>query len=524
MREAAWASAPPVRPWGWMVTMVAAGALQAASLAWPSNGQPLWWLQLLSLGVLCAAVHRAPNAKQAAWQAGLFATTWLAATFWWLFISMHTYGGLPAPLAVLAVLALAAFLGSYYAAALWLWKRWARSGWQAIITFAACWTLAELARGTLWTGFPWGAIGYAHVEGPLSVWPRWLGVYGTGLLAAALAMVLVQWRALWQRKWLLAGASLALAAVWLGAGWSQQQARRAESSEAPARQPVRVALLQGNIAQDEKFIPGSGVEQALQWYGERLLQPQADLVVAPETAIPLLPQQLPDGYWDAISAPYRQPHSTSAALIGIPLGNEVQGYSNAVVGWIPGEMPEYRYDKHHLVPFGEFIPPMFQWFVRMMNIPLGDFSRGSVGQASFMWRGERWAPNICYEDLFGEELGARFADVSKAPTVFVNVSNIGWFGDSIAVDQHLQISRMRALEFERPMLRATNTGATAVIDHRGTVQAALPPYTRDVLLAQVQGRDGVTPFARWVSHWGLWPLWLFCVAVVAWSAKQRKKI
>ncbi len=521
MREAAWASAPPVRPWGWMVAMVAAGALQAASLAWPSNGQPLWWLQLLSLSVLCAAVHCAPNTKQAAWQTGLFATTWLAATFWWLFISMHTYGGLPAPLAVLAVLALAAFLGSYYAAALWLWKRWARSGWQAIITFAACWTLAELARGTLWTGFPWGAIGYAHVEGPLSVWPRWLGVYGTGLLAAALAMVLVQWRALWQRKWLLAGASLTLVVAWLGAGWSQQQARKAE---APARQPVRVALLQGNIAQDEKFIPGSGVEQALQWYGERLLQPQADLVVAPETAIPLLPQQLPDGYWDAISAPYRQPHSTSAALIGIPLGNEVQGYSNAVVGWIPGEMPEYRYDKHHLVPFGEFIPPMFQWFVRMMNIPLGDFSRGSVGQASFMWRGERWAPNICYEDLFGEELGARFADASKAPTVFVNVSNIGWFGDSIAVDQHLQISRMRALEFERPMLRATNTGATAVIDHRGTVQAALPPYTRDVLLAQVQGRDGVTPFARWVSHWGLWPLWLFCVAVVAWSAKQRKKI
>ena len=207
----------------------------------------------------------------------------------------------------------------------------------------------------------------------------------------------------------------------------------------------------------------------------------------------------------------------------MPLGDAAQGYSNSVLGWIPGEMPEYRYDKHHLVPFGEFIPPMFQWFVRMMNIPLGDFRRGDVGQAPMVWHGERWAPNICYEDLFGEELGVRFADASTAPTVFVNVSNIAWFGDSIAIDQHLQISRMRALEFERPMLRATNTGATVVIDHRAVVTASLPSLVQDVLLAQVQGRDGLTPFARWVSHWGLLPLWLCCVAVVAWSVKQRKK-
>lgn len=508
-----------VRSWSWMVVMPLAGALQAASLAWPVGGQPLWWLQILSLSVLCLGLHKAPSCKQAAWLGGIFATTWLAATFWWLFISMHTYGGLPGPLAGLAVLALAAFLGSYYALMLWVWKRWAQRGWQAVFLFAACWTFAELARGTLWTGFPWGAIGYAHVDGPLSVWPRWLGVYGTGLIAAGLSMLMVQAKHLalrpqWTAMWVLS-AAVVWALAWLG----QKQALQPDG-----RTPVSVALLQGNIAQDEKFIPGSGIAEALQWYGEHLLQPQAELVVLPETALPLLPQQLPQGYLEAVSAPYRQPESQSAALVGMPLGNEVQGYSNAVVGWIPGEMPEYRYDKHHLVPFGEFIPPLFHWFVRMMNIPLGDFARGSVGQAPLLWRGERWAPNICYEDLFGEELGARFADASKAPTVFVNVSNIAWFGDSIAIDQHLQISRMRALEFERPMLRATNTGATAVIDHRGSVAAALPSATRDVLLAQVHGRDGVTPFALWVSRWGLWPLWMFCVAVVAWCAKLRKKI
>lgn len=504
--------------WAWALLLIMAGCLQAASLAWPAGGQPLWWLQILSLSVLCAAVQQTPTAKHAAWLGWLFATAWLVATFWWLFISMHTYGGLPAPLAVIAVLALAAFLGSYYALVVWAWRQWTAAGWSAVALFAACWTLAELARGTLWTGFPWGAIGYAHVDGPLSVWPRWLGVYGSGGVAAAMAMALVQSVSLVQRKKLSLGILVVAGLLWLGAAWSQQQAHAQAG-----RDPVNVALLQGNIAQDEKFVPGGGMAEALQWYGERLLDAPADLVVAPETALPLLPQQLPSGYLDAVKTPYRLPGSTSAALVGMPLGNEVQGYSNAVVGWLPGEMPEYRYDKHHLVPFGEFIPPLFQWFVRMMNIPLGDFARGSVGQASMPWRGERWAPNICYEDLFGEELGARFGDVSQAPTVFVNVSNIAWFGDSIAIDQHLQISRMRALEFERPMLRATNTGATAVIDHRGMVTASLPSTTRAVLIADVQGRDGLTPFARWVSQWGLWPLWLFCLALIAWSAKQRKK-
>src|SRR5439155_14208279 len=138
------------------------------------------------------------------------------------------------------------------------------------------------------------------------------------------------------------------------------------------------------------------------------------------------------------------------------------------------------------VPFGEFIPPGFKWFTRMMDIPLGDFNRGALNAPSFVVKGERIAPNICYEDLFGEELAARFADAAHAPTMFANLSNIGWFGDTIAIAQHLEISRMRTLEFQRPMLRATNTGATAVIDHTGRVTASLPRLTQGVLDAQVQ--------------------------------------
>lgn len=490
-----------------------AGLAQALSIAVPWSGEPLWWLQLLSLGLLAWLVDRPGNSvrpvRRAAALGWVFATAWLAGTFWWLFISMHTYGGLPAPLAVLAVLALAGFLALYYAAACAMFIAWApafRVGRAGL--FAALWTLAELARGHWFTGFPWGAGGYAHVDGPLAPLAKFVGVYGLGAIAAFVAWLVLDWC---RKPWALRrGLALVLIAPIVGLALVAGRAYSVGASS------VEVALLQGNIPQDEKFQPGTGVSDALRWYGEQLRDAKATLVIAPETAIPMLPQQLPDGYWDALRERFSR--GPQAALIGVPLGNRSEGYTNSVVGWQPGGAPPYRYDKHHLVPFGEFIPPFFRWFTEMMNIPLGDFNRGAVGQPSFAWQGQRLAPNICYEDLFGEELGARFADPAAAPTIFVNISNIGWFGNTVAIDQHLQISRMRALEFERPMIRATNTGATVIIDHRGRVTHTLPRHTRGVLVGEVEGRVGTTAFAWWVSRFGLWPLWLLALGVAAFAA------
>ncbi|RYF24114.1 MAG: apolipoprotein N-acyltransferase [Comamonadaceae bacterium] len=506
----------------WLGVAVA-GAAQAASLAWPWGGQPLWWLQLLSLALLARGVLRAPTGRRAAALTWLFATAWLSGTFWWLFISMHTYGGLAAPLAVAAVVGLAAFLGSYYAVALGCFRALAlENRWLAAIVFAAFWLLAELARGVWWTGFPWGAGGYAHVDGPLAVLARSVGVYGVGFVAAVLAMGIAQWR--WAdlrraRTWV----ALALVGV-VWAGLFAQRHCAVELCHTPMQRPatLSLALLQGNIPQDEKFQPGTGVPVALRWYEEQLKTATAALVVAPETALPLLPQQLPRDYLESLTAHYAR--GGQAALVGIPLGNRDLGYSNSVIGLAPDQPAPYRYDKHHLVPFGEFIPPFFRWFTEMMNIPLGDFNRGGIGQPSFAWQGQRIAPNICYEDLFGEEIGANFADPARAPTVLVNFSNIGWFGDSLAIDQHLSISRMRTLEFERPMVRATNTGATAVIDHRGVVTHRLAPHTRGVLLADVVGRSGdVTPFAWWVSRFALWPLWALGGLLVALGVAVRRR-
>ena len=382
--------------------------------------------------------------------------------------------------------------------------------------FGALWLLAELARGVWFTGFGWGAAGYAHTDG-LARFAQFVGAYGIAAMVAFMAGVTAFWLARPGRRarlWLPALALVTGAMMFWSPGVFTRKVGR-----------LPVALLQGNIAQDVKFQPGTGVVDALRWYGQQLSEASASLVVAPETAIPLLPQDLPDGYWSSLRHRFEQ--GEQAVMLGVPLVSSQGGYTNSVVAIKPGGQTAhadntYRYDKHHLVPFGEFIPPFFRWFTTMMNIPLGDFERGIVGQESFEWRGQRLAPNVCYEDLFGEELGQRFIDPAQAPTVFVNVSNIGWFGNTVAIDQHLNISRMRALEFGRPFIRATNTGDTAIIDHTGRVTHALARHTRGVLLGEVEGRDGITPYAWWVSRVGLLPLWLFATGVVAAAAYARR--
>jgi apolipoprotein N-acyltransferase len=283
---------------------------------------------------------------------------------------------------------------------------------------------------------------------------------------------------------------------------------------------MKVRLLQGNIPQDEKFIPGQGVQMALSWYGEQLLSNTETLVVTPETAIPVLPQQLSPAYWQTLNHKYQTPSVASGqtmpgqlALVGLPMGGANVGYSNSVLALGP-DASKYRYDKQHLVPFGEFVPPFFQWFVRMMNMPLGDFAQQPAKAGVLTWQGQRLLPQICYEDLFGEEVAKYFANADQAPTVLVNMSNLAWFGNTTAPAQHAIISQLRALEFQRPVIRATNTGLTALIDDKGVVKASLPVFTRGALVGEFEGRTGLTPYAQWTSQWGLWPLWLLCGAIV----------
>jgi apolipoprotein N-acyltransferase len=490
------------------------GAIHSLPMSYPAT----WWLQIACVAGLAWQVSRATP-----WRAALvglsFGTAWLTASVWWLYISMHFYGGLSSTLAVLAVLALCLFLSLYLAITMAVFARLRRHRpLLDSLLFAACWLVAELARGVVFTGFPWAASGYAHVDGPLANLAPWIGVYGIGFVCAALGAGLVLgMRDVGQRS---AGAVLGFGAS------ATVLVALALIQPVPFTQPtgtLALTLLQSNVPQDQKFSEAY-LPQTLAWAQTQLLAAKGELVLGPETIVPLLPEQMPPDYWKPLALHFQR---NQAALIGRPLGSFEAGYTNSVVGvsrdtikWPEGF---YRYDKYHLVPFGEFIPMGFRWFIDLMHIPLGDFSRGVRVPPSFVVKGERVAPNICYEDLFGEELAARFIDMNEAPTILANLSNIGWFGDTIAVKQHLIISRMRALEFQRPMLRATNTGATVVIDHHGVVTHSLKPFTQGVLDAQVQGRQGLTPFTWWASRFGLWPLFALALVLMLLTLPIRRK-
>ena len=301
-----WRPAALRRPGFWLASV--AGGLQALSIAWPGTGQAHGWLQVLSLMLLASGLVRMAGAgtrdpspptlraavQAAAWHGAAFAVAWLAGVFWWLHVSMHQVGGLPAPLSVAAVLLLAAALGLYYVGAATSWvalvrlARWEQRPLAASVLFAALWLLAELARGTLWTGFPWGAGGYAHVDGWLAALAPWVGVYGISAIAAfaAMRLALPGGRV---RAWMVLAALLAGAHALPD---NDALTRTAGTAE--------VELLQANISQTDKFEAVRGIREALAWYAERLLASRQNLVVAPETAIPVLPRQLPAAYWQAL--------------------------------------------------------------------------------------------------------------------------------------------------------------------------------------------------------------------------------
>jgi len=496
---------------GEIVGIALLGGAQTVAFVHPA----LWPLQLLAIALLAWRVGGA-SPRKAALLGWAFGTAWLCAGTWWMYVSMHRYGGLSAGLAALAVFALCAFLSLYLAAAMAAVARWRRlAALPSAAMFAGAWLLAELARGVIFTGFPWVASGYAHVDSPFGGFAPWVGVYGLGAIVAGVAAAFGFSRPGAARAWLAPGLLLA-ATLALGAVAGRIDYTRPTGS-------ISVSLLQGNVPQEEKFAMRH-MRQALTATVAQLVGAGGELVIGPETVIPLLPASLDPAVWQELLERFRQPGR--AALIGLPLGNEELGYTNSAAGISAATAALaggfYRYDKHHLVPFGEFIPTGFRWFTELMHIPLGDFNRGRLNAPSFVVHGQRVAPNICYEDLFGEELAARFVAEDQAPTILANLSNIGWFGKTIAVAQHLEISRMRSLELQRPMVRATNTGATAVIDHRGVVLKSLPPFERGTLDASVEGRSGRTPFATWAGTLGLWPLFAIGVATLLAAGLGRR--
>jgi apolipoprotein N-acyltransferase len=496
--------------WHSLVALIAGAANTLSFAPTPHGG----WLEVAIFAFFFAWLTRTTGWKSAALTGGAFGFGNFVTGVWWLYVSMHDYGGMAPPLAAAALVLFSLYLAVYPALAAGVWSfcaGHAQNGalddkpfsptWHGAFAFASAWAVSEWLRGYVFTGFPWLASGYPQVDGPLAGFAPVAGVYGVGWMLALIAALIVQAVVRVRepaelRKGATRVARVAPAAVVSVALIVASMLLPLATWTVPANAPLKVRLLQGNVKQEMKF-EQAGMVAAINEYQQMITAKPADLIVTPETAIPVLIQELPVPFATAVR---NFVDTTGTSILFGAIGGTITpegrlvDYTNSTFGITPGSHELYRYDKHHLVPFGEFVPWGFRWFVNLMNIPLGDFSRGAPVQKPFLVHNQPVSVDICYEDIFGEEIARSIRESDTPAGVLVNSTNLAWFGDTIALDQHLQIARMRSLETGRPMLRATNTGTTAAIDARGNVIARLAPFTVGSIDVTVQGTSGNTPY------------------------------
>jgi apolipoprotein N-acyltransferase len=479
---------------------LAGGAVTVAGFA-PVAAYPLIFLTLAGLLVLWL---RARTPSHALWIGFAFGAGLFGAGASWVYISLHDFGAMPAPLAAIATVVYCAILALYPAAAGWCLARLQAGRVAAsVAAFPASWVVFEWMRGWVFTGVPWLAVGYSQVDSPLAGFAPVVGVYGVSFATALCAGLLVAALAGDRRFRIACGAAL-VAVIGVGAAlkaiaWTSQQG-----------EPIRVALVQGNISQDLKF-QAERYANTLAIYRRLIEASNAKLIVLPETAIPRFLDAVDPGYVRDIARIALE--RDADVLIGVPIRDPDGRYFNSVISL--GVSPTQRYDKSHLVPFGEFVPPGLRWMVKTLSIPLSDFSSGPGNAKPLAVAGQLVAPNICWEDAFGEEIIRALPEA----TLLVNLSNVAWFGDSLAPGQHLQIARMRAIEAGRTMLRATNTGITAIVDPRGKVVASLPQFTEGVLAGEARGYVGASPYVKL----GNTPIVIACALLLAGLAFARRR-
>ena len=487
-----------------------AGLTLAAAFA-PLNA---WPLALLAPAVLFWLWLDAPTPREAAWLGFCFSVGTFSAGTWWLYISIHGFGQAPVWLACVLLAALVGLMSAYQAGLGYVLARWLPRGpgLGTLVAMPAAWLLVEGWRGWFLSGFPWLSLGYSQTD----TWLAGLApVGGVTLLSAVLLLgagglvTLLRGRGLRLK---------ALGAAGLVLPWLLGLALGKVEWTQPVGEPVSVAILQGAIPQDMKWLEDNR-DTTLDLYKKLNTEALgAQLIVWPESAPPDLANNIAPylgSIWSAARA------AKSDVVMGVVrVDDDGETYYNSILAL--GAAPSF-YDKHHLVPFGEYFPvPAFvrRW-LRLMSLPYSDFMPGATGQPPLAAGGLRLAASICYEDAYpGEQRGAM-----RASTALVNVTNDAWFGKAGARYQHFQIARMRAIESQRFMLRAANDGVSAVIGARGEVVATAPEYEPAVLRGLVQPRSGSTPYLITGSApvLGLAALSLLGLVVLPqWSRRRRR--
>lgn len=509
-----------------LLIAVAAGGLTSylsfAPIGW-------WWVPYVTFAILAALIHGVPSVKRGALIGFAFGLAYFIVGVGWVHISMNEFGGMPLPMAWFAAVLFCVYLAIYpmLACAFTAWAK-PKSSFFFALVFACAWTFGEYLRAHLFTGFEWLSIGSTQTTSDFSFigFAPLFGVFGTTLICVFLPTWIAALVASGSRQtknrtqetheagvrliarlgngielgFLVIG-SVAIA-VWLASGirWSE-----------PVGNATRISLLQGNIEQSLKWDP-KRFEATLTLYEKLIRDAKGELIVLPETAIPTLLHRVPIEYIERLQAIAKEKNAN--LLIGVPIEDKDR-YYNAAISL--GIEPPQQYRKVHLVPFGEYMPlqGVLGWFYRNFQIPMSNFAPGDADQPLMKLNGQTIGISICYEDAFARDVHRALPDA----TLLVNISNDAWFGKSAAAEQHLQLAQMRALEQARPMVRANNTGITAVIDAKGRVTQRIDSFQPGILEATVQGAKGYTPY----MVWGDLPILIVCLAGLGIGAAQRAR-
>ena len=493
---------------GWRGDLAALFAGAAAPLAFaPLSWWPLAILSIVALFVLWLF----SDVRRATWRGFLFGIGFFGVGISWVFVSIYYHGFVPLVLSLALTAALILFMSLFPALlgnllARWFPPRFGQSytRLKLLLVMPAMWVLFEWFRGWFMTGFPWLSLGYSQVDGPLAGWAPLLGVFGVSWLIALSAALLVATALEKQGRYLyLTG----LVVIW-GLALPMKEIYWTDTHKAP----LKVALLQGNVPQDLKWHPDVR-RPTIELYTELTRKNwDADLIVWPETAVPAFYYEVAS-FLDDLEIEAQQ-NDTDLLLGLLTHGEDRVSYYNTILSL--GSSRE-QYHKDHLVPFTEYLP--MKWLlgnlVRFMQVPMSDFSQGGRDQLPLNVAGQRAGISICFEDAFGEEM----INLLPSATFLVNVSNDAWFDDSWAPPQHLQMARMRALETERPLLRATNTGMTAIVDAKGRIEAQAPQFEIASVSGIIQPRTGSTLYVM-TGNWLVVMLALIAVALAMWRVRR----
>lgn len=497
--------------WLWRLAAGLAGVALTSAFA----PHQWWWLALLAPAVLLWLWSRAAGPREGAWLGFAFGLGLYATGTWWLFISIRVFGQAPVWVALFVMGSLVLIMALYQAALGYAVLRWLapRSALGVMLLIPCAWVIVEWWRGWFLSGFPWLSLGYSQTDSWLAGLAPLGGIHLlTLMLLMGAGAILILLRG--------SGTQRALALVVLVLPWTCGLALRDVAWTQPAGARISVAILQGAISQDTKWLVKNQqniLDEYARLHREAL---GAQLIVWPESALPDVANYFPD-YIGAVWSAARNHHSD--VLMGImreekDAAEAMPRYYNSLLGLGEGE-PAF-YDKRHLVPFGEYFP-IPQWLrssLRLMSLPISeDFTPGRANQPPMQLAGQPVAASICYEDGYPGQL----REATRHATLLATVTNDGWFGHSGARYQHLQIARMRAQEARRWLLRAANDGVSVIVDPQGRVVGQAPEFEPAVLRGSVEPRSGSTPYLRCGNWLVIGAAFAVLAAAAVFSLKRR---